>query len=120
MFVCDQWRVASSVLHILHKLLDGYEMTHDDFIDRKVEVPGEGERSAYKPPGHSLMLHMLNDTPMLKMVRCRPPHNRLTFTSTVSSRTACCAQLTYMYSGLCVCEIIHVCTCKVKNTAVIW
>ena len=68
--VRDQWRVASSVLHILHKLLDGYEMTHDDFIDRKVEVPGEGERSAHKPPGHSLMLHMLNDTPMLKMVRC--------------------------------------------------
>lgn len=63
-----QWKVASAVLEILFKLLEGYVPKPDDFVDQFVEIQG-GERVLVpKPPGFSLMTYMLNDTPMLRMV----------------------------------------------------
>ena len=63
-----QWKVASGVLEILFKLLESYEPRSEEFVDQFVEVQG-GERILMpKPPGFSLMVHMLNDTPMLRMV----------------------------------------------------
>ena len=63
-----QWNVASDVLQILFKLLEGYTPKPEDFVDQFVELQG-GERVVIpKPPGFSLMMYMLNDTPMLRMV----------------------------------------------------
>ena len=56
------------MLEILHKLLSNHDIGLDDFIDQHVEVQGEGTGLVQKPPGHTLMIHMLNDTSMLKMV----------------------------------------------------
>ena len=65
---CLQWKVASAVLQILFKLLEGYTPKPEDFVDQFVEIQG-GERILVpKPPGFSLMTYMLNDTPMLRMV----------------------------------------------------
>ena len=63
-----QWEVAASVLHILYKLLERHEVMFEDFVEQQVELAGEGVITLNKPPGYSIMLHMLNDTPMLKMV----------------------------------------------------
>ena len=65
---CLQWKVASAVLQILFKLLEGYTPKPEDFVDQFVEIQG-GERILVpKPPGFSLVTYMLNDTPMLRMV----------------------------------------------------
>lgn len=65
---CQQWKVASAVLQILFKLLEGYTPKPEDFVNQFVEIQG-GERILVpKPPGFSLMTYMLNDTPMLRMV----------------------------------------------------
>ena len=68
MTVGFQWQVAAAVLGVLQKLLDAHEIVYEDFLDQKVELTGEGIVTLHKPAGHSLMLHMLNDTAMLKMV----------------------------------------------------
>lgn len=52
----------------MFKLLDGYTPKPEDFVNQFVELQG-GERVVVpKPPGFSLMTHMSNDTPMLRMV----------------------------------------------------
>ena len=62
--------MAASVLEILHKLLSSHYVSLEDFAEVPVELPGgEGTATANKPPGHVLMVHMLNDSGMLKMVR---------------------------------------------------
>lgn len=69
-YVCllQQWKVASDVLQILFKLLEGYVPRPEDFVNQAAEMQG-GERVLVpKPPGFSLMTYMLNDTPMLRMV----------------------------------------------------
>lgn len=66
--LCRQWKVASAVLQILFKLLEGYSPKPDDFVDQCVEIQGGEQMKVPKPPGFILMTYMLNDTPMLKMV----------------------------------------------------
>nr|XP_020458623.1 nuclear pore complex protein Nup205 [Monopterus albus] len=60
----EKWEVADSVLEVFHKLLRDYEPQPTDFVQEMVELQGE-QVQAYKPPGHSIMFHLLNDSPML-------------------------------------------------------
>lgn len=61
-----QWEVAECVLEVFYKLLRDYEPQPSDFIQETVELQGE-QVPAYKPPGHSIMFHLLNDSPMLAL-----------------------------------------------------
>uniref|UniRef100_A0A4W2IE72 Nucleoporin 205 n=1 Tax=Bos indicus x Bos taurus TaxID=30522 RepID=A0A4W2IE72_BOBOX len=61
-----QWEVAEVVLEVFYKLLRDYEPQLEDFVDQFVELQGE-EIIAYKPPGFSLMYHLLNESPMLEL-----------------------------------------------------
>lgn len=69
-FICwlflIQWEVADAVLEVFHKLLRDYEPQPSDFVQEMVELQGE-QVPAYKPPGHSIMFHLLNDSPMLAL-----------------------------------------------------
>uniref|UniRef100_A0A671U6I7 Nucleoporin 205 n=1 Tax=Sparus aurata TaxID=8175 RepID=A0A671U6I7_SPAAU len=60
----EKWEVADAVLEVFHKLLRDYEPQPSDFVQEMVELQGE-QVSAHKPPGHSIMFHLLNDSPML-------------------------------------------------------
>lgn len=51
---------------MFHKLLRDYEPQPSDFVQEMVELQGE-QVPAYKPPGHSIMFHLLNDSPMLAL-----------------------------------------------------
>ncbi|KAM4746874.1 nuclear pore complex protein Nup205 [Rhinophrynus dorsalis] len=62
----EKWEVAEVVLDVFYKLLRDYEPQPEDFVDQYVEMQGE-ERVAYKPPGFSLMHHLLNESPMLEL-----------------------------------------------------
>uniref|UniRef100_A0A3Q3H1S5 Nucleoporin 205 n=1 Tax=Kryptolebias marmoratus TaxID=37003 RepID=A0A3Q3H1S5_KRYMA len=62
----EKWEVADSVLEVFHKLLRNYEPQPSDFIQETVELQGE-QVPADKPPGHSIMFHLLNDSPMLAL-----------------------------------------------------
>ncbi|XP_064145752.1 nuclear pore complex protein Nup205 isoform X2 [Loxodonta africana] len=61
-----EWEVAEVVLEVFYKLLRDYEPQLEDFVDQFVELQGE-EIIAYKPPGFSLMYHLLNESPMLEL-----------------------------------------------------
>lgn len=65
-FTFTQWEVAESVLEVFHKLLRDYEPQPSDFVQEMVELQGE-QVQAHKPPGHSIMFHLLNDSPMLAL-----------------------------------------------------
>uniref|UniRef100_A0A3Q1B146 Nucleoporin 205 n=1 Tax=Amphiprion ocellaris TaxID=80972 RepID=A0A3Q1B146_AMPOC len=62
----EKWEVADSVLEVFHKLLRDYEPQPSDFVQEVVELQGE-QVPAHKPPGHSIMFHLLNDSPMLAL-----------------------------------------------------
>ncbi|KAM4733383.1 LOW QUALITY PROTEIN: nuclear pore complex protein Nup205 [Anableps anableps] len=62
----EKWEVADCVLEVFHKLLRDYEPQPSDFIQETVELQGE-QVPAHKPPGHSIMFHLLNDSPMLAL-----------------------------------------------------
>ncbi|KAB0403120.1 hypothetical protein E2I00_003164 [Balaenoptera physalus] len=62
----EKWEVAEVVLAVFYKLLRDYEPQLEDFVDQFVELQGE-EIIAYKPPGFSLMYHLLNESPMLEL-----------------------------------------------------
>uniref|UniRef100_A0A8D3C189 Nucleoporin 205 n=1 Tax=Scophthalmus maximus TaxID=52904 RepID=A0A8D3C189_SCOMX len=62
----EKWEVADSVLEVFHKLLRDYEPQPSDFVQEMVELQGE-QVSSYKPPGHSIMFHLLNDSPTLAL-----------------------------------------------------
>ncbi|XP_068168784.1 nuclear pore complex protein Nup205 isoform X1 [Antennarius striatus] len=62
----EKWEVAETVLEVFHKLLRDYEPQPSDFIQELVELQGE-QLPAHKPPGHSIMFHLLNDSPMLAL-----------------------------------------------------
>ena len=64
-----QWEVGARVLEVLYKLLRDHESSVEDFLDHAVDVQGDKTVMANKPPGHMLMVHLLNDSPTLKMVR---------------------------------------------------
>ncbi|KAI3371589.1 hypothetical protein L3Q82_024149, partial [Scortum barcoo] len=62
----EKWEVADAVLEVFHKLLRDYEPQPSDFVQEIVELQGE-QVPAHKPPGHSIMFHLLNDSPMLAL-----------------------------------------------------
>ncbi|XP_027857753.1 nuclear pore complex protein Nup205 [Xiphophorus couchianus] len=62
----EKWEVADGVLEVFHKLLRDYEPQPSDFVQETVELQGE-QVIAHKPPGHSIMFHLLNDSPMLAL-----------------------------------------------------
>ncbi|XP_023681691.2 nuclear pore complex protein Nup205 isoform X1 [Paramormyrops kingsleyae] len=62
----EKWEVAEAVLEVFHKLLRDYEPQPGDFVPEMVELQGEQVLS-YKPPGYSLMFHLLNDSPTLAL-----------------------------------------------------
>lgn len=66
LFLSVQWQVADSVLEVFHKLLRDYEPQPADFLRETVELQGQ-QVLAHKPPGHELMFHLLNDSPMLSL-----------------------------------------------------
>ena len=57
------------MLEILYKLLRDHEVTEEDFREEVMELPDGSTVTASKPPGFTLLLHMLNDSPLFKMVR---------------------------------------------------
>nr|XP_061812614.1 nuclear pore complex protein Nup205-like isoform X2 [Nerophis lumbriciformis] len=62
----EKWEVADTTLEVFHKLLRDYEPQPSDFVQEMVELQGELV-PAHKPPGHSIMFHLLNDSPMLAL-----------------------------------------------------
>ncbi|XP_056621541.1 nuclear pore complex protein Nup205 isoform X1 [Triplophysa dalaica] len=62
----EKWEVADAVLEVFHKLLKEYEPQASDFQQDMVELQGE-HVPAHKPPGHSLMFHLLNDSSTLSL-----------------------------------------------------
>ncbi|XP_032378777.1 nuclear pore complex protein Nup205 isoform X1 [Etheostoma spectabile] len=62
----EKWEVADAVLEVFHKLLRDYEPQPSDFVQEMVELQGE-QVTTHKPPGHSIMFHLLNDSPMLAL-----------------------------------------------------
>ena len=63
-----QWEVGAKVLEILCKLMVAHEVDAEDFSDQTVELQSGGTVVANKRPGHTLLIHMLNDSAMLRMV----------------------------------------------------
>ena len=57
--------MGSAVLSVLYKLLSQYQVSPDDVAP---ESPAEQSGSSHAP-GQVLLLHLLNDTPTLKMVK---------------------------------------------------
>lgn len=51
---------------MFHKLLRDYEPQPSDFVQEIMELQGE-QIPAHKPPGHSVMFHLLNDSPTLAL-----------------------------------------------------
>ncbi|KAL5010671.1 hypothetical protein ScPMuIL_012976 [Solemya velum] len=64
----EKWELATNALEILRKLLVEHTIRADDFVEQIVEIPGVGTVAADKPPGHTLMIHMLNDSGLHRMV----------------------------------------------------
>ena len=64
----EKWHVAYVVLKIFAKLQRQYDAAIEDFIECTVEIQGGGTTTVNKPPGHVLMIHMMNDSETLKMV----------------------------------------------------
>ncbi|KAM3870428.1 nuclear pore complex protein Nup205 isoform 2-T2 [Diretmus argenteus] len=62
----EKWEVADAVLEVFHKLLRDYDPQPSDFVQETVELQGE-QLPAHKPPGHNIMFHLLNDSPMLAL-----------------------------------------------------
>ncbi|XP_066580685.1 nuclear pore complex protein Nup205 [Amia ocellicauda] len=62
----EKWEVAEAVLEVFHKLLRDYEPQPSDFVQEVVELQGE-QVPANKPPGYTLMFHLLNDSPMFTL-----------------------------------------------------
>uniref|UniRef100_A0A671S734 Nuclear pore complex protein Nup205-like n=1 Tax=Sinocyclocheilus anshuiensis TaxID=1608454 RepID=A0A671S734_9TELE len=62
----EKWEVAEAVLEVFQKLLREYEPQPADFLQEMVELQGE-QVLANKPPGHSLMFHLLNDSPTFSL-----------------------------------------------------
>ena len=85
-YISLQWTVASSALKILLKLVDQHELSSEDLIEQNYEIlqgaaggggvvggVGGGHATQFiklpKPPGFNILLHLLNDTPLLRKVR---------------------------------------------------
>ena len=66
-----KWQVATSVLRIIHKLLQEYEISAENFLDQYLELQTGGKVSVNKPPGHTILTFLLNESQLLKMVCIR-------------------------------------------------
>ena len=64
-----QWEVAALSLDILRKLLHGYEIQGEHFMDQVVEMGSSQPVVANKPAGFTLMVNMLKDSRLYQMVR---------------------------------------------------
>ncbi|CAB4015675.1 nuclear pore complex Nup205-like, partial [Paramuricea clavata] len=64
----EKWEVASGVLQILVKLLEQFEPSAENMSEEYIEISARERVTAAKSPGYTLMLHMLNETSMLKMI----------------------------------------------------
>ncbi|KAJ8314739.1 hypothetical protein KUTeg_006889 [Tegillarca granosa] len=64
----EKWEIASSALEIMSKLLHDHEIIQEDFVDQLVELQTGGTVIASKSPGHILIIHMLNDSSLLRMI----------------------------------------------------
>nr|XP_054774519.1 nuclear pore complex protein Nup205-like [Lytechinus pictus] len=64
----EKWEVAAAVTKILCKLLASHEPHPEEFQDHVVEIQGGGTAITNKPPGHHLLVHMLNDSSMLQLI----------------------------------------------------
>lgn len=92
--VLFQWEVADSVLEVFHKLLRDYDPQPSDFVQEMVELQGE-QVPAHKPPGHSIMFHLLNDSPMLGLCLSlleEGVRQLDTYAPFAGGRTCCCFQ----------------------------
>lgn len=59
----EKWKVAASVLEILHKLLKNYNVNKEDFI----RATGDAE-SGTKHPGFTLLIHMMKESKFMRKV----------------------------------------------------
>ncbi|XP_033102050.1 nuclear pore complex protein Nup205-like isoform X2 [Anneissia japonica] len=64
----EKWEVASKSLKIFHKLLRDHDPSIEDFMDQVLDIQGGGKTVANKPAGHHLLLHLLNDSHLLKLM----------------------------------------------------
>ena len=70
-----QWQVARLALEILKKLLSKHEISLDDFSNMSHDLGG-GVAALPAPPGHSLLVHMFNDSHLLKKVITSQLHHK--------------------------------------------
>eukprot|EP00794_Sanderia_malayensis_P012769 gene12769-14080_t len=66
--VSEKWSIAGDVLEIFVKILSAYEPSPEHLSDQNVEIQGVNFGRAAKPPGYEILLHLLNDTPMFRLV----------------------------------------------------
>ncbi|KAL8613661.1 hypothetical protein ACOMHN_029753 [Nucella lapillus] len=64
----EKWEVLSGVLEVLYKLLREHEVREEDLREEVLELPNGSTVAASKPAGFTLLIHMLNDSPLFKMV----------------------------------------------------
>ena len=60
--------VASGALKILHKLLANHEISSDDLIEQQHEISQGRFVSLPKQPGFTILLHLFNDSALLRKV----------------------------------------------------
>jgi nuclear pore complex protein Nup205 len=64
----EKWLVASSSLNILHKLLLNHELSVNDLIEQHYEISPKSFVPLPQQPGFLILLHLLNDSPLLRKV----------------------------------------------------
>ena len=64
-----QWEVATLALDVLYKLLSSHEFTEDDFQDSTYQLPNREVATVPKSPGHSLLVHLMNNSQVLRKVK---------------------------------------------------
>jgi len=64
----EKWEVAGAALAFFQKLVSQYTLTAEDFTEQVLEVQGCGTMLASKPPGYTILVHLLNDSRLLKMI----------------------------------------------------
>lgn len=63
-----QWKVAIAALEILYKILCEHKILASHFVGDTQLGQGDGSFIVSKPPGHILMILMLNDSGLLRLV----------------------------------------------------
>ena len=69
-----QWEVATLALDVLYKLLSSHEFTEDDFQDSTYQLPNREVAIVPKSPGYSLLVHLMNNSQVLRKVAYTPCH----------------------------------------------